>query len=647
MAYFNKYYFEFEDSDYLDPATWRVDIMDSEGATPTEPFLLQPSGVPLITERVDTDENKDPRIIGRQITFNYEYRGTSFPNDPLPEEFFESSERRFRVEVRRNGVLDGVYYIRPDFCERPHIAPPVTITLKAVDGLSYAKAVPFNIYDDDQKIYYTKISWYEAIITRSLNLVIDPNTPINVINSLYPTNIESGVKLLFGCYVHTDIFYDFVKGAASVYDVLLAFAKAMYARIFIERNEIWFIRTQDLTGVSFTAERYTGPAAVSEIAVDDMVRWVAPSPSADAVPVNVDGLIRPTPGMKRVDFDFKYKAINVLTNFDWKSFSSGSFAGWTLFNPVMVISRSGSGSAEDPYKLYIKEDQPSSPSVMYLYQDVDNIIGPGDILQLSLRFRYTNVKVFKMLIRVGTIGGGSDDILTLNAAGGWTYDFGSDPAYLTVNRSGKKREATIDIKSEPIPASTNGGAFPANATVRIQIFAPEEVLTFEGPAEPAIEVYPIKAAVVEISSQGRNVSALSSALVSQKRDTDQASFIDTGDDGLSNTIFTGSPLVPVNGWNNSKPGTPDNDIEMFMSRSFIDQAPRAVQTWSGTLHSNQLPFYSLLEFQYLPGKRFLQLSNKYNNRDCEHSVVIAEVFEEGNATVTFDEYDIEDKEDEN
>lgn len=648
MAYFNKYYFTFPDVHVSTPAQWRVDIMDSEGVIPTEPFLLQASATPLITERIDTSEDKSSFIIGRQITISYEYDGQ--PTTPLPTEFFEANERRFRVEVRKNNVLDGVYYIKPDFSEYDDKCDPFTIQLKAVDGFSYAKAINFNIYDDDERLYYDKITWYQAIMTRALLLIVDPNTKLNILSSLAPTNIEAGVKLLFGTYVHTDIFYDFVKGASNILDVITAFAKSMYSRIYICNNEVWIVRNQDLTGDTFSIDQYVDDSTVNTIDVPGFVATIGNDPSLyNGIRVDNVPRIRMIPAIKSAEFAAEYKAINRLVNFDWYDFGDyGVGDQFQFWGRVPGNLQVGSGTTEDPYRAYFPYNA-SDPGGEFSQQSVPTFIHPGpaqygDVFQLSFRWKVINVEGFQISVWIQSANPGNRAFL--DASGSWVPGV---QTFIDIKRTKKKQFGSFDIKSSPIPNKINSFG-PSNFDVFVEIYTPNPLTdptNQDGPDSPGIEIYPIKLGISSSSSTSRISKVVNQALFSQVKDQVPFTFFDSGDLNLSNTIFV-KPFTDyedVTNWDSAKPDVSPSDIERHMSRAHIDQYPRSVTSWEGSVYGNSIEFFNVFNIVTIPGKRFMQMSDRYNNQNCTHDILLMEVFEEGNAEIVYTEYDVDDETD--
>lgn len=651
MAYYNKYYIEFQDEDITAPALWRADIMDSVGIAPPQPLKLIMGRVPLLIERLDTDEDKGEKIIGRQVTLSYMYTGAV--GEPHPDDFYEADERRYRMEVRKNGVIDGVYYITADFSSNPDSFPPYEVNIKATCGLSYLKGVPFNMYDNDGLILYDKVSLYDAIMTRGLLQILDAGTKLNWLNSLYPTNIEAGVKVLFGVFVHTDIFYDFIKGASSVYDVLFAFALAFKARVFIDNNEVWFVRTQDLTGTSFDIEQYIDSETVNVITIPGFVKSIGPNVPYDGIPVNGPALKSNLPALKKVEYEVKYRSINQLSNFQWEVFDGTDFEDWTRALGTPAIGRAGLGLPNDPYRAVFPYSPDMGAYGYFIAQgfftgDPKPLADQGDIIQLEMNYRFDNTKSFSVLVVAQSERTGpAFNNYVLSSSGQWIQDIGTInlDQRITLSRSGKKRDGSFRLTSQPLPKSIIGAdVFDMPYELAAFIFYPIELSDFvDGPFPPTVQLYPIKLGVVSMSSDGRHITGVNTNNFKRIIDTTPFTFIDTGIPGLSNTLFTGVTKEPVNDWDSAKPGVVPADIERHMVSADIDQYQRSVKSWEGTIHSNTVSFFNPLDYQYQPGFRFVQLKDSYNVRKCEHDMFGARVFEEGTGSMNYSEYDIDDE----
>ncbi|WP_343692761.1 hypothetical protein [Chitinophaga sp.] len=642
-----KYQISFQDEHYATPANWRIDIRPFGGVLPAEPIVLTPAGAPLVLEYTNSDESKRSWIVGRKATIKYVYTGGE--NIPLPTEFFDTDERYHRVEIFKNDVLDGVYFIKPDSGQYDFRFPPFEVTLTAVDGLAFGKTVNFNMYQDGQ-LKYDRVTLYEAIVQRGLYQTIDSTVPVNVINSLYPSNIEAAQKLLLGSYVHTDMFYDFVKGPISTYDMLEYFCINFYSRVFIANNQVWIVRSSDLYQDEVGIDQYVD-SAVNAITVPSFINVLGPGVGLfDGVPVDFNGNIRLVPAVKKATFKVEYKSINRLVNFTWLGWTGTDFPGWTRFgNPP--IDRVGTATIDDPYRLVVYRDPVNPSTIEYLYQSVDSIMGKHDLLEFSFKYKFngtTNLTV-SIMADDPTITG----FFRLDSSGSWVYDFGSDPTYIQIQRSGKKRDGSFSIKANPLSATKESSHFPNAMRIRISIYLPTGQYNPAGPdynpllgppedgvANPNVEFWPMKIGVISTGATGRDLTITNNANYSLEQDETSFQFIDTGEVGLSNTLFV-SAGVPAATWNSAKAGVTARDIEEHMARANVDQYAKSITTFESSVYSNTIQMYNVFKVDTIPGKRYMMLSDSYKVKKCIHNVLLEEVLPEGGASVTYVETDIE------
>lgn len=637
-TYFRKYYFEFRDNpaNVSAPKQWRVDILDSVGQVPTEPYLLQMGLNPITVEIAEPEEETGP--IGAQAVIEYVYDGN--PNIPLPTEFFEAEEKRYIVELRANNVLQRTFYIRPDSCEYPDKLPPFTVRLFAVDGFSYCKQPrSLNVYDSGGLLQYEKRTLYDIMMTRGL-LQMFPNEPtIKVLQTLVPVDIPDTEHTLFGVQAHIDMFYDFVEGPNSIHDMLRKFCRAFYANIFTSAGTLWFRRNQDLDLATFTVDHYTDDETVVAELQPDFIKTIGASINNDGVTLMPPANIRMEPAVKEAPFDLNYKGINQLLNFDWADFDGVEFDNWTNQTPV-IVGRVGDGTITSPYKALINYN---AGGLAWIRQQLpDTITSPGDIIEVEFRYRFNNTKSFAYRVGVFDLIGGPPQVL--DGAGNWAYGGGEVnlSMRIPIARSGRKREGSIKIKSKPIPKSTKEGVLSDQIYLSFEIFVPTEFSDFsDGPFSPAVEIWPVKLSVIRFSSLGRHYEAVNQADFSRNLENSDFWFIDTGEDGISNTLFAGASSIPVTGgWDNDKvnPG----DIERHMSGAYIDQNSRSVTTWDGLVKSNDIDYHNVIEIAEKPGRRWRQVSDTYDIINCLHKLKLREIFNEGNASVDYQEWDIEE-----
>lgn len=641
MAYFNKYYLEFSDGHLANPLNYRIDILDSFGATPTEPYKLTGASPTLITTRLNENDNKQIGVIGKELTISYLYTGN--PNEPVPDDFFEADERRFRVEVRINGVLDGVYYTKGDFSSAPYDSPPYPVKIKAVDGLAYAKSINFNMLQDGL-ILYDRIPLYEAVMTRALLQILDPDTKLYVLNSLYPTNITAGLKLFFNCYVHTDNFYDFTSGPISVFDAINIIAINFRCRIFIEENVVFIIRIQDLTYNVFSVDSYIDAATAQTITID-MLATAGPLTSNDAMPI-AKGTKSSKPGYKSVQYKAPYRAINRLVNFDWRNFD-GNFNFW---GSAPGNDRRGTGSIEDPYRAFLPYNF-SNPGDGHLQQEVPfiqtippTLIGPafvGDTLELVVPWKAINVDGFSIRIRIQSNNPGS--VHYLSSGGNWVPGIST---FIQLKRSKRKQRASYSIKTDPIPINDFG---TTNYAIFVEYYTPTGLNDFEGLEPAGVEIYPTKLGINNSSSKSFITKATNKGNYSVVNDEEPFSLFDNGDIFSANVLSvnpSGDSQIPVDNWDSDKANVSPADLEYHMTRAYIDQYSKSIKSWDGSLYGNTIKYYQLLEFTHIPGKRFMQISITFDNENCTYTnASLQEVLVEGNADIDYIEYDIEDETD--
>lgn len=651
MAYFVKYRIRFKDEHNATPANWRIDIMPKDGTVIATPITLRPAANPLTLEYPNSDESKRSWIMGRNATIRYVYTGAD--GEPLPEEFFDTDERFHRVEIYKNEVLDGVYYVKPDNGQYDYRYPPFEITLTAVDGLAYSKSVNYNMYDAGL-LKYGRITLYEAIVYRALQQVIDATVPVNVINSLMPSNAAIGTRLLNGTYLHTDIYYDFEKGPTSVYEALESFCKTFYSRMMVVRNQIWIIRSSDLYEDQVSADQYTSDSAVTTIDLPGFVNQIGPKVGMyDGVAVKFNATIRLVPAIKKAVFNVTYKSINRIANFAWLGWNGTDYPGWTRFNDNIRIGNAGTASIEDPYRLVVYRD-PAPPTFTRIAQNTAPIIDKHDLAEFSFRYKFNGCTSFS----VAVLAFDNDVpglVFWLSSSGDWVSAALEEPTYIEIQRSGKKRSGSYSVKASPISRNKDSSFFsqPLNLQVAVHVpvgkwneagpnYNPALGPSDDGVADPNIEVWPMKLGVISTGSKGRTLTVTNKADYSYIQDDETFTFIDTGEEGLSNTLFVADNVVET--WHSSKDGVTSKDVEEHMARANVDQYAKSLRTFESSIYSNTIELYNLVEVDKMPGKRFMILRDKYDVKKCIHDILVEEVLPEQGADVNYVETDVEDEE---
>ena len=649
MAYELTYTMSFRDKHHLTPADWRVDILADVDMPPASVITLIPAKNPLRLEYTNSDENKTSWILGRKATITYVVTGA--PGEPGVDVFFDTDERFHRVEIYCNNELDGVYYVKPDAGQHPYSHTPYTIAITAVDGIAFAKTIPFAILKNNV-LDYRKMSFVQTLISRSLYQMADVGSYLYMVNAVRSADITS-LHPLGGLNIHTDIFYSVVDGPVSVFDVFEYFCKTYYARMFPAKGRYWFVRTPDVYPDTVTIHGYRDDVNAVRIDEDINIRVSADTtPAVDNTPT-----IRMVPAVKTAKFTIDYESINQLVNFDWSDYDGSpggdGFADWgTLFSAPQPVQH-GDGSADNPYSVFLPYQDAlyNGSSLGFITQITSNTgqryYTAGDIVQVAFKYFFTNVTKFYFAVEAT---GDSGHAYHLNADGTWTETIGTIRDYeWSVTRSGRKRDGNLELQSQPLPSALGKDIY-----LTVTLFYPNEK-SYHTPAEdgdiidvpvpPGVEgvdVYAIKMGVVGISAKGRNVTGINQSLYSREQEQQDLKFLDTGQPGLSNTIFAGNTpatAVPViAGWTTPANTTPI-PLEHIAAKSNVDGYAKSLRSFEGTLYSNTIQFFNTFTVDTLAGRKFITLSDKYDVETCKHDVLLEEVLPENAATVRVIETD--------
>lgn len=641
MPYTEKYRLTFRDRHVSTPVNWRVDILDDQPVDFPVPYQLTASEQPLQFKRLNTSDSKNEFILGYECSITYEF--TSNVGDPKPELFFEADERRYQVKVYKNDVLNYIGYIKPDNCSYDFKYEPYTVTLVAVDGFAFAKATNLNVYDGSGLLDYTKISIFDILMTRGLYQIFDTTIPLNVVNTLYPSNMAD-LPLFNGAYIHIDAFYDFITGPQSIWDVMEKLCKTFTSRIFFARGAIWFVRTQDLDQSTITIQQYL-PSGVAEITEPGFIGTIgAVVGLSDGVPVDTFARVIMQSALKKAEFEVKFKSINQLLNFQWSLWNGVSFSDWELVGGIGSLQRFGSGTIDDPYQAGVNFYSTSTITNLAQLIGGFNTISPGDILEFVVPYNFFNSDIGTLTIYAfwNSPPGG---FYVLSETGSWI--FSNDlTAAISFKRGKNKSFGNFNIKSEPIPLRVpSGEIIPDNITIFIGLGSPLQQNTLDGVGGGVIKYGHVKAGIISISSQGVRILDINNDRFSKIQNKEQFNFIDTGEDGLSTTIFVDNGVnidSPAEGWVSDKPGVFEADIERHMADAYIDQYAHSIYSWEGSLYGNSIEFFNIFTMDYLQNKKVMQLGDTYNVIDCTHDILLAEILPENGANVTYTEYDIED-----
>lgn len=635
MAYFKTFTATFVDIHNTMPATWRMDIYDDQANAGVVPYEFQLGPDPLIIERIGTSDDKNDLIIGEQITIQYVIQD-GLP-DPLPTLFFDADERRFQVQLFKNGNLYGVYYVKPDGGRYPYKHPPYTVSITAVDGLAFLKGTIWNAYTPAGLLDYRWMTLYEILIERGLFLIMDDSMEVNLISSLKPENMVSA-GILNNLWIHSDMFIDFAKGPDDVYTVLQKVLNDIYCRLILSENKIWLIRIPDLMQSNITAENYIH-GVYNPLLLQTAVRSIGPDESTyNAIPVKASAYNLIFPALKKIEKTVKYRAINQLLNFDWRDFDGNNFSNWPKSIHGANPKRSGTGTEDDPYRaklLYIND--PDS----FISQNLPGVFSFGQPINFDLKYSFTNTKYFRIIIYADP--GVGQPFFFLNQDGTWFQNANGTDG-IPVTRSAKVREGSMSIKSLPIPASAG-----TSIQIGIRIYYPTE-LTYHTPPQDgdfkddpsaldSVEIYPIKLGATTLTPPGRHLIDTNQGRYSKTLADSEFYFIDTGDKNASNTISMDNTGTPANNWTTTLLSA--LAVQHHMANSMLDQYAHSIYGWEGTLKSNNIQFWNIFTLFNVIGKRLVAMKDRYNVRSCQHEIGFQEILPDGAATTTYLETDID------
>lgn len=642
MAY-NKVY-EVKFSDVLNTnntENWRVDILDEEGTQGTIPISLIPANTPLVLDTVDASENKNKTIVGQQATLSYEYTGIS--DHPLPTLFFDKDERRFQLKIYKDNQLKNTFWVNPAGGGWPDKYPPFTVSLTAVDGLSFLQGINWNAYTSTGLLDYRWMSLYEIMIERALFQSLD-ETDVNVLCTLKPANIGGSKSFLNDLYMHSDMFYDFVNGPLNCYQVLDMICKTFGLQIKTDQNIIWIYRPSDLLNQPLIAENYNA-GVMNTIQLQANERFIAYN-SNDGKAVNANAENINFQAIKRVEYDIEYKGINVLKNFLWNDWNGTNFNLWRIQSP-QTLQRLGTGTIQDPYRAflnYISEAQPDVSGNISQGTNLDNVmnVNIGMAVQLSFKYQYYNVTSFFIGIRAFNIDTAQG--IELDSSGSWVLSDVSNPGPFPtqLTRTGKKNNGSFTLKSTQIPTKINDVILiPGNWRVSFTIYSPIGFDIIDGGPLNGVAIYPVKFAILGGTELGKNIVSENTGRYSKKIEKTSLFFIDTGIKTLSNTIAVDNTGTPSTNWSTLQKSTLE-PIQKKSSDGSIIQYSRTVSVWQSDVRSNSINANNTLNLYGKQGKQFLQITDSYDVRASERKYNLQEILKDDELTTEYTETDITD-----
>lgn len=628
MAYTLTYRLTFTDIHPVTPADWEILFNKKDGPV-VDVFNLTGSAEPLTIEWSNSEEDKFSPIIGSKATVGYMYQ--ALPGEPKPDEFIKCEEDTWLIIINKNGQLYWKGFIKPDNNNYPFLHAPFEFRMNATDYFQVMKSKTVNL-DNSGLLLYDYITLGDAIQRTLFQAVEYDDSVLRVLCSIAPDAISDPGALFSELFIHTDALYDFSKGELSVYDCLRMLCEAFGARMFYAAGSYWIQRVADLDQEQYTVIRLA-PADVagSQETVVNVVRQLGTSaPQNDMYYLDRTQGIIITPALKEQEFNFKLKAINRLLNFQWAQFDGSEFNNW-LSTSGLNFTRSGAGTQDSPYKLRLFTSGSSTTEL--IYQTL--IVQPGQIIEINLECIGNYAKEVHAICNVtdGTPGQQPTDYY-LKSDGSWTHDFGAF-SDINVSIDKKSRKGSIKLVSVPIPldAVPNGTLqFGLSRAYAADSVPPGETVYADfGPA--FLRVYNTPYTDIEGSIANDGAYSL-------KPEAKEFFFLDTADENLSNTLFYDDAgtkrALPAKNWRSAKdPSIPLRDLDEYLAYGYLDAMQEAIYNIESDVFSNTLEFHNVSKCADMPGQ-FMLIRDKYSVRNCKHSLMIAEVKQEGTGSGVYE-----------
>lgn len=629
MAYTLTYRQRFIDIDTVAPAQWEILYNKKDGPV-VEIVDLVGSASPLSIEWSNTDQDKFTPIIGSKATIGYVYQG--LPGEPIPKEFIDVEEDTWLIIINKNGALHWKGFVKPDNNNYPFVYPPYEFKMNATDYFQAMKSITVDL-NDPVLFKYTHITLKEVIDRSLFHAVVYDDAVLKVLCSLSPDAISAPSALFDEVYIHTDAFYDFEDGAMSVYDCLTNLCQTMGMRMFYSGGSYWMQRVADLDQQEFTVYELRPNTDIEIKTVVNVVRQLGTSsPQNDMYYTGRTQNIYVTPALKKQEFDYKLKGINLLANFDWRNFTGSQFPGWGNAGSGLDLSRRGAGSIEDPYIARMAGG--GDPSLGQILAQTFTVFS-GQHIEINVKGLSYYTTGLRVNVALGPVSAGARSYF-MDSGGDWKQDDVIPTTYqeILLTPAKKTGEFSGKLTSSAIP----GGYLQYN--LFFNIVGPSLLDDPQNPKPPSNpiynEVYPVFLRIFGGPYTDFVGTITNDLNYSQKPDKKEFFFLDTRDSRLSNTLFynpgTIQPLPPDN-WASSKDGSlPKRTIDAHLGWAYLDARQSAVSNIQGDVSSNSFEFHNVVKCVDVPGTQFMVLRDKYDVRDCRHSLMIAEVMKEGTAT---------------
>lgn len=631
MASYNRLY-TLPFSDYFN-LPWRVDILQKDGPITAVPFVLEGSDTPLVLDRQNNDEDRFSGIIKTKATISYVIRNAS---DPAPETFINIEDDEYLIEVYRDNTLYWKGFMNGENNQYDWMPYPFIYSISATD-MTFQDSTPVNL-NDPTILLYDHITIGDFISRSLLQSASYDNPVVKVLYNKKPDVIGSG-EITDSLYIHTDAFYDFRSGPEFVTPALTKLMNSLGARVFFSSGTYW---------IQFQPEIGSNPQNIVTVTIDnpegvsstnlDVSSTMHNGAVSNAIYLNRTPQVLVNKALKQQSFTYSFKPINRILNFDWRTDTQSPFDGWEG-DATGFFVRVGSGAATDPFRLRIADfDDSGERSIWYripvdVRQRVEVTLRAKSYLTLGAPSTddfeiYT--KAIVLLVERGTLG--TIPQRYLSTGGQWLSPSGGGAGaaeyYHVSSRPDADNEGEIHIVSEPIPA------LEGISELDILFILLDSEITPDPPPGSIYynELFPVFAGVYDnpyISATEKVVNNNKYSFVAEDK---EMFFMDTLDDGFSNTIFydNGSEIVPLpaDNWNG-------RTIDRTVTVMHADQQPHPYPSVMGDFLSNTLELHHSVILVDMGNKESLILRDNYDVRRSIHKMAVSELFPEGTAEVTY------------
>ncbi|WP_148230596.1 hypothetical protein [Chitinophaga pinensis] len=610
---------------------WRVDLQLKNAADSASPLMLTYGGGTPISITWDGDENDQFKpIISSKAELVYYYTGSDMPD---PETFIDIEEDQWLMVVSKlpdntTPVLYWKGFVTPSSNRYPWLAPPFTYTINAVDfSFSKGKYVDLN---KNGLFLYDFVTLGELLKRALFASVGYEDSILSILFNIKPAAIGTG-RVTDSLYAHTDSVFDFTDGAKFCYDALEQILSSTGSRMLYSSGKYWLQRFQDLNDevqsiTTITPDDTEGVDSINY----DVQQPLGNSVSDTVIYLNKSQYLVVNPGLKKQTVNYDLKVINQVRNFDWRTDAEGPFDEWDGVN-TDIYTRLGSGSVEDPYRLFVPGDLGQT-----MYQGIPVV--PGKRIRVELKVKgyltlpspttteyqvsckcvVTLVDPPTALIYGYTLGqdGKWNDYSTIGGFGEADYYF--------ISTKGKGDSGTLEITSEPIPSALDSD----NLEVRLYIIYSEVTPTnTDDPVAPGGTIYythffpPYIGVYNDIYIKVKE-DVVNSKTFSLKPDDKDRFYLDRSDDGLSNCLFYDDAgrkrALPQNDWNG-------RNIDEVVLRGELDQQYKAGYSFDGDVLSNELSFHHVITLTDKDAKKMMLIRDKYDIKACTHSIYATEI----------------------